>query len=72
MDKLIDFQKKNDASTFISLPSLCDEEFAKDALIDFVRAISRSVNIEPIQLCSYASGVFLAEKIFGGVGPNGD
>lgn len=72
MDKLIDFQKKNDASTFISLPSPCDEEFAKDALIDFVRAISKSTNIEPIQLCGYISGVFLGEKIFGGGGQNGD
>lgn len=61
-DKLIDFQKRDDKYSYISL--CADEEFLREYAVDFVKATAHKLNIKPFELCGYLTGYFLGDHLF--------
>ncbi len=62
MSKALKFQQFDDKTFYISAHA--DEEFIKTAAAKFIKAAAIEIGTDPIALCSYLTGQFIAKKIF--------
>lgn len=62
MSKALKFQQFDDKTFYISAHA--DEEFIKTAAAKFIKAAAIEIGTDPIDLCSYLIGHFIAKKIF--------
>lgn len=60
-DKLIDFQKRDDKYSYISLRA--NEEFLRESAVNFIKSTAHELKIKPIALCAYLTGYFLGDCI---------
>lgn len=61
-NKLIDFQKRDDKYSYISL--CADEEFLRESAVNFTKSTAHELNIKPLDLCGYLMGYFLSDHLF--------